>query len=82
RSIMRLVLGQAARWTSLGLALGAGGSLFVTRFIRALLFEIPASDYLSLTLSLVSLFAVAMLAASIPSRRAAMADPLLALRHE
>jgi len=82
RSIVRLVLGQAARWTSLGLALGAGGSLFVTRFIRALLFEIPASDYLSLTLSVVSLFAVAMLAASLPSRRAAMADPLLALRHE
>jgi hypothetical protein len=46
------------------------------------LFEIPASDYLSLTLSVVSLFAVAMLAASIPSRRVAMADPLLALRHQ
>jgi predicted permease len=81
-SIMSLVLTQAARWTLLGIALGAGGSLFVTRFIRALLFEVPAIDYISLTISVVSLLAVAMLAAFIPSRRAAATDPLLALRHE
>lgn len=82
QAIMNLVLAQAARWTLLGIALGAAGSLLLTRFLQALLFEVPANDYLSLTLSVVLLFAVAMLAASLPSRRAAMTDPLLALRHE
>jgi putative ABC transport system permease protein len=82
QAIMNLVLAQSARWTLLGISLGAAGSLFLTRFLQALLFEVPANDYLSLTLSVVLLFAVAMLAASLPSRRAAMTDPLLALRHE
>ena len=79
---MSLILAQAARWTLLGIVLGAVGSLLVTPFIRALLFEVPASDYTSLALSVFSLLVVAMLAASIPSRRAAMTDPLVALRHE
>jgi predicted permease len=82
RTIMNLVLAQAARWTLLGIVLGVAGSLFATRFIRALLFELPANDYASLVISGVLLLAMAMLAAFIPSRRAARTNPLLALRHE
>jgi putative ABC transport system permease protein len=81
-AIMNLVLAQAARWTLLGIVLGTAGSLFATRFIRALLFELPANDYASLVISVVSLLAMAMLAAFIPSRRAARTNPLVALRHE
>ncbi|HEY6304862.1 MAG TPA: ABC transporter permease [Candidatus Angelobacter sp.] len=81
-SIMNLVLSQAARWTALGVVVGAAGSLFAARLIRALLFEVPANDYLSLVMSVVLLFATALLAASVPSRRAATTDPLVALRHE
>jgi putative ABC transport system permease protein len=81
-SIVNLVLSQAARWTLLGIVLGVAGSLFATRFIRALLFELPANDYASLVISGLSLLAMAMLAAFIPSRRAARTNPLLALRHE
>jgi ABC-type antimicrobial peptide transport system permease subunit len=79
---MNLVLAQAARWTLLGIVLGVAGSLFATRFIRALLFELPANDYASLVTSGVLLLAMAMLAAFIPSRRAARTNLLLALRHE
>jgi predicted permease len=80
--IMQLILAQAARWTLVGVVLGTAGSFFVTRFIQALLFEVPANDYLSLAVCVVALFAVAMLAASVPSRRAATTDPLLALRRQ
>jgi putative ABC transport system permease protein len=82
RSIMNLVLAQAARWTLLGIVLGVAGSLFATRFIRALLFELPTNDYASLVISVVSLLAMAMLAAFIPSWRAATVNPLVALRHD
>src|SRR5262249_31675817 len=48
RSIMSLILAQATRWTLLGILVGAVGSVLVTPLIRALLFEVPASDYTSL----------------------------------
>jgi predicted permease len=82
RGIMHLVLVQAARWTLLGIVLGVAGSLFVERFIRALLFEVPANDPASLLISALSLLAMALVAAFVPSWRAAMTDPLLALRHD
>lgn len=82
RAIIRLVLSEAARWTLFGTVFGSAGSLFAAHLIRGLLFAMPKNDYPSLGLSIVVLFAVAILAASIPSRRAAMIDPLLALRHE
>ena len=82
RAVMSLVLSEAARWTLFGIAFGSMGSLFAARLISGLLFEISANDYLSLGLSVFALFTVAILAALIPSRRAALTDPLLALRHE
>jgi len=82
RAIMTLILAQAARWTALGIALGAAGSLVASRSIRALLFGVPANDYFGLGFCVVLLFAVAVLAASVPSRRAARTNPLVALRHD
>jgi predicted permease len=81
-AIMELILSQAARWTLLGILLGATGSLFLTRLFGSLLFGIPRNDYWSLVLSMASIFAMAIMAASIPSQRAARTDPLLALRSE
>lgn len=66
----------------LGILLGAAGSLFLTRFMGSLLFGVSKNDYTSLALSVTLLFVVAMLAASIPSQRAARTDPLLALKNE
>jgi len=82
RSIMNLILAQAARWTLLGIVVGAAGSLFVAPLVRSLLFEIPATDYTSLAICVTALLVVAMLAAFIPSRRAARTNPLVALRYE
>jgi predicted permease len=81
-AIMELILSQAARWTMLGILLGIAGSLFLTRLMGSLLFGISKNDSVSLALSVTLLFAVAMLAASIPSQRAARTDPLLALKNE
>jgi predicted permease len=81
-AIMKLILTQAVSWTLAGVAVGCAAAFFAARLLKALLFETPASDYRSLMISMVLLLTVAMLAAAIPSRRAAGIDPVVALRQE
>jgi putative ABC transport system permease protein len=70
------------RKTALGLVAGLVGAVFLTRFLRKLLFEITPADpaaYLTVT---VLLLLVAFLASWLPARRAAKVDPVIALRAE
>jgi ABC-type antimicrobial peptide transport system permease subunit len=81
-AIARLVIGLAARWTAIGAVLGVLGSLFALRLLQAMLFQVSARDPWTLAAALAMLSAVALLAAWIPSRRAAHVDPVEALRQE
>ena len=81
-AIARLVLGHAARWTLAGAALGVAGSLFAARLLAAMLFHVSARDPWILAAAVAALWATAMLAAWVPSRRAAHVDPMQALRQE
>jgi hypothetical protein len=42
--ITKLVLGRAAVWTLAGAFMGLAGSLFATRALQTMLFEVPARD--------------------------------------
>jgi predicted permease len=80
------VLGRVVRQgfvlAAIGLAIGAAGSLAVTRLLRGMLFEVKPGDPLtSIGVSLL-LMLVALAACYIPARRASRVDPLVALRHE
>jgi predicted permease len=80
--IVSLILGQGMRKTVLGLVAGLAGAVFLTRFLRKLLFEITPADptaYLAVT---ALLLLVALLASWLPARRAAKVDPVIALRTE
>jgi putative ABC transport system permease protein len=79
-AVVRLVLAHAARWTAAGAALGVVGSLFAARLLATLLFHVSARDPWILAAVVAALCAIAMLAAWIPSRRAARVDPMEALR--
>jgi predicted permease len=81
-AVARLVLGHAARWTLAGAALGVVGSWFAARLLAAMLFHVSARDPWVLAAAVAALWAIAMLAAWLPSRRAARVDPMQALRQE
>ena len=81
-AVARLVLGHAARWTFAGTALGVIGSWVAARWLEAMLFHVSARDPWILAAAVAALWATAMLAAWVPSRRAARVDPMQALRQE
>jgi ABC-type antimicrobial peptide transport system permease subunit len=82
RDITQMVLSRAARWTAAGLAGGLIGSLFATRILRSMLFDVPERDPWTYGMVLPLLLLIALTAAWIPSRRAARVHPMTALRHE
>jgi predicted permease len=77
-----LVLRQSAQWTAAGTAVGLAGSFFAVRWLETMLFQVSARDPWMFSASAVLLFAIAIAAAWIPSRRAARVDPIEALRQE
>ncbi len=77
-----LVMWRAARLTAAGLVLGLAGSWLLARVFGSVLTTIEAWDPVNLGWAALVLVAVTFLAAFLPARRAAQADPLSALRQE
>ena len=81
-NVMRLVLGQAAVTTGIGVALGLAGSFILMRSLQSMLYEVGAADPLTFAVVALLLLIVALLAAYLPARRATKVDPNVALRYE
>jgi putative ABC transport system permease protein len=82
RDISRMVVAHGARLALLGVALGLGASLLLTRLMKDLLYGVSAGDPLTLAGTALLLTAVALIACFVPARRATQIDPLVALRYE
>jgi putative ABC transport system permease protein len=80
--ILKMVLRQGLTLAVIGMVLGIIAALGLTRWLRALLFEVQTTDLTTFAIVLGSLFVVALLACYIPARRATKVDPLVALRYE
>jgi len=80
--ILKMVLGQGLVTVALGIAVGLAGSLFLTRTMRSMLFEVSPNDPLTIVGITLLLVLIAMLASYIPARRATRVDPMIALRYE
>jgi putative ABC transport system permease protein len=80
--VQRLVLRQGMGAVSVGIVLGLGGALAVTRLLGGLLVGVTAHDPISFLVTPALLAAIAVLAGSIPAHRASRLDPLAALRQE
>lgn len=82
RDVLRLVLGQGARISGIGIAIGIGASLLLTQLMRKLLYSVSATDPATFLAVVLLLALIALAACYIPARRSARVDPLIALRQE
>jgi hypothetical protein len=80
--VIRMVMRDTAGLLVPGLAIGIALSLAATRGASKLLFGIKPYDPPTLVAAAVLLAAIAAGASFVPARRAAILDPLVALRHE
>jgi ABC-type antimicrobial peptide transport system permease subunit len=80
--VFTLVVHRGAVLTMIGLVLGAGGALVLTRFIADLLFGVTPLDAMTFASAGFSLAVVALLACAIPAKRAAGVNPMVALRQD
>ena len=78
----RLVVIQGLKPVLLGLAAGVAGALALGRVLRSLLFEVSATDPVTIAGVVALLAAVAVVACVIPAVRATRVDPMVALRWE
>jgi ABC-type antimicrobial peptide transport system permease subunit len=67
---------------TLGAALGLVASSLLTRFLRAILFEVTPLDATSFGISGICLLAIVVAAAAVPARRASKVDPMSLLRSD
>jgi putative ABC transport system permease protein len=82
QDLLRMTLRSGLAMAGGGLALGLVGALALTRALQSLLYNVKATDPLTYASASVLLLVTALLAAYIPARRAARADPVAALRCE
>jgi putative ABC transport system permease protein len=81
-NVLRLVIAQGMRLALVGVVLGVGAALALTRTMKTLLFGVSATDPLIFVAFALLLALVALLACWLPARRATKVDPLEALRYE
>jgi predicted permease len=81
-NILRMTVEQGMRPALVGIALGAIGALWLSRYMTALLFGVKPVDGLTYCAVAVILLATALLACYLPGRKAMRIDPAVALRIE
>jgi len=77
-----LLVGRALKLSAIGISIGAGLSLALTRVMTGLLYDVSVTDPLTFAGVGVLLAGVAILAAYLPARTACRIDPMVALRYD
>jgi putative ABC transport system permease protein len=80
--IIRMVMREGALLTGLGIVLGVGGALTLSRFLEALLYGVAPADPATIGSVAAVLSGVALVACLVPALRAIRIDPMAALRAE
>ncbi|MCI0537188.1 MAG: ABC transporter permease, partial [Verrucomicrobiales bacterium] len=82
RNVLSLVIGQGMKLTLIGVAVGLGSALALTRVLRNLLYEVKPTDPGTFAVASLLLMIIALLACWLPARRATRIHPMEALRYE
>jgi predicted permease len=80
--VLSRVLREAFWLTIAGIVFGSIAALWLTRFIRVMLYGLGNSDALTVGGTALVLISVSFVAAFAPARRASRIDPIRALRHD
>jgi predicted permease len=80
--VVRMLVRESIWPVAAGVAAGVGAALPLTWFVRNLLFGVPRYDPWSIVCATAVFLIAAALAAFVPARRAALIDPMRALREE
>jgi len=82
RDVLRLVVNQGMKPVGMGLAIGIVAAIALGRLIATQLYQVSAYNPALLGGATVLLAVIALLACLLPARRAALVDPVQALRTE
>ena len=82
RDVLRMVAAKAGVLLVVGLAVGLGSALALARLVSSMLYAVGAGDTIVFAAAAAAMAAIALLATSVPARRAMNVDPLVALRAE
>ena len=82
QQVLRLVLREGMLLALIGLGVGLGGTYFVGRLMKTVLYQVNAIDPAAISAVTAVLLLSALLACYIPARRATRVDPMVALRDE
>jgi predicted permease len=80
--VLWMVLRQVAGIALAGLTVGVPAALATGRLLRTLLFGLAPTDAPTLALAALTLLSISLLGGWVPARRAAMLDPLAAIRRD
>jgi ABC-type antimicrobial peptide transport system permease subunit len=80
--LRRLVLREGLVLTAIGTTVGIASALAAGRSLRALLFDISPTDWVTTAGTALVMLTIALTASYIPARRATRVDPMLVLRSE
>jgi len=80
--MLEMVLGEAGKLCGVGVAVGIVVTLAVGRWAASLLFELKPYDPAMIATACLGVAVVAVLASTVPARRAAKLPPMVALREE
>jgi predicted permease len=81
-NVMTLVLARGSLLVAIGLVVGIGGAIGLTRLLRAVLAGVTATDPTTFAGVALVLGLVALAACAVPAARALKVDPIVALRQE
>jgi ABC-type antimicrobial peptide transport system permease subunit len=82
RDVIWMVMREVIVLVTIGIAIGFGAAMGLTRFVKSQLFGVEAMDPIALVAATVGLAVVACLAGYIPALRASRVDAMHALRYE
>jgi putative ABC transport system permease protein len=82
QAVLALVMREGVLLAGAGAVAGVAGALFLTRYLKAMLYGVTATDPRTYAGVVVGLALAAAAASFLPARRAAALDPMKTLRHE